>query len=60
MQDVNSEPNLHLRMNAAGFNLSPDQQYSVKFKLFYETVPGEDLYVIGDIPYTHVDGTQDS
>ena len=25
-------------------------QYSVKFKLYYQTIPGEDLFVIGNIP----------
>ena len=25
-------------------------EYSVKFKLYYETIPGEDLFVVGNIP----------
>lgn len=33
-----------------GQNYNKQQIYSVTFKIKYQTIPGEDLYVLGDIP----------
>lgn len=50
MHDVDSLNNIHGNVNPQQIIIPKDQKYSVHFKIFYETIPGEDLYVIGDLP----------